>query len=160
VVPSRCVTRHAGCQLPPYDHHLSTRAAPARTLRRSRLPRLPNTAAALAHSDPHAHILAHPHPHTTFSCTSIPHRRYKYYIFLNSSIRGPFWPNYMPPRWQWTRAYTDLLRGDVKAVGSSLVCLPEVDAGEPLRQRRRAQMGGRKWGIKGDALGPAAAQPG
>lgn len=57
------------------------------------------------------------------------YRRYKYYIFLNSSIKGPFWPNYMPPRWQWTQAYTDLLRGDVKAVGSSLVCLPEVDAG-------------------------------
>lgn len=29
------------------------------------------------------------------------------------------------------QAYTDPLRGDVKAVGSSLVCLPEVDAGEP-----------------------------
>lgn len=28
------------------------------------------------------------------------------------------------------QAYTDALRGDVKAVGSSLVCLPEVDAGE------------------------------
>ncbi|KAL4854424.1 hypothetical protein ACK3TF_004779 [Chlorella vulgaris] len=55
--------------------------------------------------------------------------RYKYYLFLNSSIKGPFWPNYMPPGWQWTQAYTDLLRGDVKAVGSSLVCLPEVDAG-------------------------------
>lgn len=27
------------------------------------------------------------------------------------------------------QAYTDALRGDVKAVGSSLVCLPEVDAG-------------------------------
>ena len=35
----------------------------------------------------------------------------------------------MPVGWQWTQAYTDLLRGDVKAVGSSLVCLPEVDAG-------------------------------
>lgn len=27
------------------------------------------------------------------------------------------------------QAYTDALRGDVKAMGSSLVCLPEVDAG-------------------------------
>ncbi|PRW33169.1 hypothetical protein C2E21_7839 [Chlorella sorokiniana] len=55
--------------------------------------------------------------------------RYKYFIFLNSSIKGPFVPNYMPAGWQWTQAYTDALRGDVKAVGSSLVCLPEVDAG-------------------------------
>lgn len=55
--------------------------------------------------------------------------RYKYYIFLNSSIKGPFVPAYMPGTWQWTQAYTDGLRGDVKAVGSSLVCLPEVDAG-------------------------------
>ncbi|PSC69296.1 hypothetical protein C2E20_7243 [Micractinium conductrix] len=55
--------------------------------------------------------------------------KYKYYIFLNSSIKGPFVPSYMPVGWQWTQAYTDLLRGDVKAVGSSLVCLPEVDAG-------------------------------
>ena len=35
----------------------------------------------------------------------------------------------MPPGWAWTRAYTDRLVGDVKAVSSSLVCLPEVDAG-------------------------------
>lgn len=30
-------------------------------------------------------------------------RRYKYFIFLNSSIKGPFVPNYMPPGWQWTQ---------------------------------------------------------
>lgn len=45
-------------------------------------------------------------------------------------MRGPFVPPYMPEGWQWTRAYTDRLVGDVKAVSSSLVCLPEVDAGE------------------------------
>ena len=64
------------------------------------------------------------------SCPFHPrYRRYKYFIFLNSSVRGPFLPTYMPPQWQWTRAYTDRLVGDVKAVSSSLVCLPEVDAG-------------------------------
>ena len=56
---------------------------------------------------------------------------YKYFIFLNSSVRGPFWPAYMPPDWSWTRAYTDRLRGRVKVVSSSLVCLPEIDAGGP-----------------------------
>jgi hypothetical protein len=57
------------------------------------------------------------------------YRSYKYFIFLNSSVRGPFYPTYMPPEWQWTRAYTDRLIGDVKVVSSSLVCLPTVDAG-------------------------------
>lgn len=56
-------------------------------------------------------------------------RRYRYFIFLNSSVRGPFLPGYMPQNWQWTRAYTDRLVGNVRAVSSSLVCLPEVDLG-------------------------------
>lgn len=55
--------------------------------------------------------------------------KYRYFILLNSSVRGPFYPSYMGPSWQWTRAFTDRLVGDVKLVSSSLVCLPEVDAG-------------------------------
>ncbi len=35
----------------------------------------------------------------------------------------------MPDEWSWTRAYTDYLNNDVKAVSSSVVCLPQVDAG-------------------------------
>ena len=39
-----------------------------------------------------------------FSLLNTSHcRRYKYFIFLNSSIKGPFVPNYMPPGWQWTQ---------------------------------------------------------
>ena len=57
------------------------------------------------------------------------YRKYRYFIFLNSSVRGPFYPSYMPSSWQWTRAFTDRLSGDVKGVSSSLVCLPSVDAG-------------------------------
>lgn len=38
-------------------------------------------------------------------------------------------PPAAPAGWHWPQAYTGRLRGDVKAVGSSLVCLPEVDAG-------------------------------
>ena len=55
--------------------------------------------------------------------------RRRYYVFLNSSVRGPFYPSYMPAGWHWPRAFTDRLRGRVKVVASSLVCLPEVDAG-------------------------------
>ena len=57
------------------------------------------------------------------------YKQYKYFIFLNSSIRGPFYPSYMPLGWQWTMAYTQRFRGDVKLVSSSLVCLPQLDAG-------------------------------
>lgn len=55
--------------------------------------------------------------------------KYKYFIFLNSSVRGPFFPSYMPIGWQWTQAYTERFRGDVAAVSSSIVCLPEEDSG-------------------------------
>ena len=57
------------------------------------------------------------------------YKRYKYFIFLNSSVRGPFYPSYMPMGWQWTMAYTQRFKGDVKLVSSSIVCLPKVDAG-------------------------------
>ena len=57
------------------------------------------------------------------------YRKYRHFIFLNSSVRGPFYPSYMPSSWQWTRAFTDRLSGDVKGVSSSLVCLASVDAG-------------------------------
>ncbi|KFM23219.1 hypothetical protein F751_3410 [Auxenochlorella protothecoides] len=56
-------------------------------------------------------------------------KQYKYVILLNSSVRGPFVPSYMPEGWQWPQAYTSRLVGDVHVVSSSLVCLPEVDLG-------------------------------
>lgn len=43
-----------------------------------------------------------------------------------SSVRGPFYPSYMPRGWQWPMAYTEHLTGSIKAVSSSLVCLPQV----------------------------------
>ncbi len=48
---------------------------------------------------------------------------------LNSSIKGPFFPHYMPKRWHWVDAFLELYEGDVHAVASSLVCLPVIDAG-------------------------------
>lgn len=55
--------------------------------------------------------------------------KYKYFIFLNSSVRGPFVPHYMPVDWPWTRSYTELFSDSVGVVSSSLVCLPPIDAG-------------------------------
>lgn len=57
--------------------------------------------------------------------------RYSYFFLLNSSIRGPFVPSYMPAGWQWTQAFIDRLVSNVGVVSSSLVCLPEEDAGGP-----------------------------
>ena len=54
---------------------------------------------------------------------------YRYFIFLNSSVRGPFFPSYMPSQWQWPDAFIDRLSSEVKIVSSSLVCLPAIDAG-------------------------------
>lgn len=58
-------------------------------------------------------------------------KRHQKYIFLNSSVRGPFYPSYMPESWQWTQAFTSRINHLSKMVSSSLVCLPEVDAGGP-----------------------------
>lgn len=59
--------------------------------------------------------------------------KYSYYFFINSSTKGPFYPSYMPPSWHWTHAFLARFASgaDVRAVGSSLVCLPEQDAGGP-----------------------------
>ena len=40
--------------------------------------------------------------------------KYKHFIFLNSSVRGPFVPNYLPRGWQWTQAFTARLTDTVK----------------------------------------------
>lgn len=53
--------------------------------------------------------------------------KYKYFIFLNSSVKGPFVPKYYP--FHWTQTYLSKMKGGVKAVSSSIVCLPDVDAG-------------------------------
>ena len=50
------------------------------------------------------------------------HRRYKYIIWLNSSVRGPFLPAYVKRRMHWTEALTDRLRGQVKLVGATINC--------------------------------------
>mmetsp|Transcript_9637 Transcript_9637/g.29023 ORF Transcript_9637/g.29023 Transcript_9637/m.29023 type:complete len:449 (-) Transcript_9637:755-2101(-) len=55
-------------------------------------------------------------------------KKYKYYIFLNSSTRGPFLPSYLPPGFQWTQAFTGRLTDTIKVVAASLSCLPEAEA--------------------------------
>ena len=49
---------------------------------------------------------------------------YDYYIFLNSSVRGPFIPTYSLKYMRWYQGYIDLLKNDVKLVGSTICLLP------------------------------------
>lgn len=49
--------------------------------------------------------------------------KYEFFVFINSSVRGPFLPNYSESR--WVNAFTDRLRGDVHLVGASINILPE-----------------------------------
>lgn len=53
--------------------------------------------------------------------------QYRFFVFLNSSIKGPFTPKYYP--FHWSEPYLSRIDDKTKAVGSSIVCLPEVDAG-------------------------------
>lgn len=57
--------------------------------------------------------------------------QFRYFIFLNSSVRGPFVPAYMPPHWQWTDAFTGLLQRGHALAACSITCLPAVDLGGP-----------------------------
>lgn len=58
-------------------------------------------------------------------------KKFKYFIFLNSSVRGPFLPSYMPANWQWTNAFVDALQRGNALAACSIVCLPSIDAGGP-----------------------------
>jgi len=57
--------------------------------------------------------------------------KYKHFIFINSSVRGPFVPNYVPRFLHWTQLLTHLLRedgdghaanGPIKLGGMSINC--------------------------------------
>ena len=46
---------------------------------------------------------------------------YAFFVFINSSVRGPFFPRYFQRR-PWTQAFTALLTDDVKLVGTTISC--------------------------------------
>lgn len=49
---------------------------------------------------------------------SIDLNNYKYYFFINTSVRGPFLPNYI--KINWTQPFLDLFKDDVKIVGTTI----------------------------------------
>lgn len=48
--------------------------------------------------------------------------KYTYFIWLNSSVRGPFLPSYVEHKIHWTRPFTERIDDSVKLVGSSISC--------------------------------------
>jgi hypothetical protein len=78
----------------------------------------------------HPNVLVLKRPNRCFDGGSIgeflqnrPHLKdvYKYFVFVNSSVRGPFLPRYYHER-PWTRVFTDLINDDVKLVGTTISC--------------------------------------
>lgn len=48
---------------------------------------------------------------------------YSAFVWINSSVRGPFLPPYInPDTFPWTRAFTDKLTDDIKLVGATISC--------------------------------------
>lgn len=56
--------------------------------------------------------------------------RYRYFVLINSSVRGPFLPRYLqtlhPKRLAWTAVMTGMLNHDVKLVGTTVSCQGQV----------------------------------
>ncbi|KXZ52810.1 hypothetical protein GPECTOR_8g196 [Gonium pectorale] len=49
-------------------------------------------------------------------------KRYRYFFFINCSVRGPFLPAYARGNVHWTVPFTSRLVGDVKLVGPTVSC--------------------------------------
>lgn len=48
--------------------------------------------------------------------------KYKYFIFMNASVRGPFIPSYVRDKVRWQDLLTHRLNGSVKLIGSTISC--------------------------------------
>lgn len=58
-------------------------------------------------------------------------KKYNYYVFVNCSVRGPFLPPYVNSYLRWYQSFLDLLKGQVKLVGSTINCQPPCQAFDP-----------------------------
>lgn len=54
---------------------------------------------------------------------------FKYYIFINSNVAGPFLPMYYPKTLHWSNIFISKITSQVKLVGTTISCLPAIDAG-------------------------------
>ncbi len=116
----------------------------------SRVPALPGPCP----QRPHTHqlppcslpipLLRYPHPPRPSPPAP---RSYLYFILLNSSTKGPYYPHYLPDSWHWTDAFLTPFKDRVHAVAASLVCLPIVDAGACVGVREMRGIRARRQGV-------------
>lgn len=74
-----------------------------------------------------------------------PARRYKYFIVLNSSTKGPFYPSYMPYGWHWTHAFLERLQygGGHGHYGSRMAPAVQNTTRRPYRNHKHVRPGGK-----------------
>ncbi len=79
------------------------------------------------------------------ACMLKPARRYKYFILLNSSTKGPFYPSYMPYGWHWTHAFLERLQygGGHGHYGSRMAPAVQNRTGRPYRNHEHVRPGGK-----------------
>jgi hypothetical protein len=53
-------------------------------------------------------------------------KNYKYFIFINSSVRGPFLPNYL--KYNWSHSFISLLEKNVHLAGTTINIIPEENS--------------------------------
>ena len=61
---------------------------------------------------------------------------YKYFIIMNSSVRGPFTPAYFSDKHHWSRIFTDRITDEVKLVGPTISCEGAPMEGDASKQWR------------------------
>lgn len=52
----------------------------------------------------------------------VDYRSYAYFVWLNSSVRGPFMPSYVGPMMHWTQPFLSKIDQSVKLVGATINC--------------------------------------
>jgi hypothetical protein len=63
--------------------------------------------------------------------------KFYFYVFIDSSMRGPFVPQYMDSDWHWVEAFTDKLTSTTKLVGPVISCAGVAHRGQPDGAWRR-----------------------
>lgn len=62
--------------------------------------------------------------HWLFDTKQVDMENYRFFLFMNSSVRGPFLPAFWPGGVHWSRALTAKLTSRVKLVGPTISCQP------------------------------------
>jgi hypothetical protein len=71
-----------------------------------------------------------------FDSKAVDYTLYKYFVFLNSSVRGPYMPSYLSGHLSWTQAFVAILDDQVKLAGPSINCEKANWKADPSQRTR------------------------